>query len=51
VEPTVSDETGVRRYAEWILSMKRPAEYFTKAEESLKRAKVVRQAKPAGARG
>jgi dTDP-L-rhamnose 4-epimerase len=46
-EPTVSVETGVRRYAEWILSMKRPAEYFTKAEEALKRARVVRQAKPA----
>ena len=45
-EPTVSVETGVRRYAEWILSMKRPAEYFTKAEEALKRARVVRQAKP-----
>ena len=27
--------------------MKRPAEYFTKAEEALKRARVVRQAKPA----
>jgi hypothetical protein len=24
--------------------MKRPAEYFTKAEEALKRARVVRQA-------
>jgi nucleoside-diphosphate-sugar epimerase len=44
-EPTVSVEAGVRRYAEWILSMKRPAEYFTKAEEALKRARVVRQAK------
>ena len=36
---------AARRYAEWILSMKRPAEYFTKAEEALKRARVVRQAK------
>ena len=44
-EPTVSVEAGVRQYAEWILSMKRPAEYFTKAEEALKRARVVRQAK------
>jgi dTDP-L-rhamnose 4-epimerase len=44
-EPTVSVETGIRRYAEWILSMKRPAEYFTKAEEALKLARVVRQAK------
>ena len=43
-EPEVSVETGVQRYAEWILSMKRPAEYFTKAEEALKRARVVRQA-------
>jgi dTDP-D-glucose 4,6-dehydratase len=47
-EPAVSVETGIRRYAEWILSMKRPAEYFTKAEEALKRARVVRQAKKAG---
>ena len=46
-EPTVSVETGIRRYAEWILPMKRPAEYFTKAEEALKRARVVRQAKKA----
>ena len=44
-QPTVSVEEGVRRYADWILSMKRPAEYFTKAEEALKRARVVRQAK------
>jgi dTDP-L-rhamnose 4-epimerase len=43
-EPAVSVEEGVRRYAEWILSMKRPAEYFTQAEASLKRARVVRQA-------
>jgi dTDP-L-rhamnose 4-epimerase len=44
-EPKVSIESGIKRYADWILSMKRPAEYFTKAEEALKRARVVRQAK------
>jgi dTDP-L-rhamnose 4-epimerase len=44
-EPKVSIESGIQRYADWILSMKRPAEYFTKAEEALKRARVVRQAK------
>lgn len=44
-EPTVSIEEGVRRYAQWILSLKQPAEYFTKAEEKLKQMRVVRQAK------
>jgi dTDP-L-rhamnose 4-epimerase len=43
--PTVSVEEGVRRYAQWILSLKQPAEYFTKAEETLKKMRVVRQAK------
>lgn len=43
--PTVSVEEGVRRYAQWILSLKQPAEYFTKAEETLKKMRIVRQAK------
>ena len=38
---------GVRRYAEWIQSRPRPAEYFSKAEEILKSMRIVRSAKSA----
>jgi dTDP-L-rhamnose 4-epimerase len=41
--PTVSIEEGVRRYAEWIGSMPRPAEYFSRAQEQLKKLKIVRK--------
>jgi dTDP-L-rhamnose 4-epimerase len=44
-EPTISVEAGIKHYAEWIRSLKRPAEYFTQAEEKLKQARVVRQTK------
>jgi dTDP-L-rhamnose 4-epimerase len=43
--PTVPVEQGVQRYAQWILSLKRPAEYFTQAEEALKKLRIVRQAR------
>jgi dTDP-L-rhamnose 4-epimerase len=46
-QPTVPLETGIQRYAEWILSLKRPAEYFTQAEAVLKRMRIVREAKGA----
>ncbi|MBS0656741.1 MAG: NAD-dependent epimerase/dehydratase family protein [Verrucomicrobia bacterium] len=42
--PTVPVEEGVRRYAEWILSMPRPQEYFTEAEKTLKNLRIVRTA-------
>ena len=42
--PTVPVAEGVRRYADWILSMGRPAEYFTRAEETLRELRVVRRA-------
>lgn len=42
--PTVPVEEGVRRYAEWILSMPRPKEYFTEAEKTLKNLRIVRTA-------
>lgn len=41
-EPTVSVRDGVQRYAEWILSKPRPAEYFSKAEQTLKALRIVR---------
>jgi dTDP-L-rhamnose 4-epimerase len=40
--PTVSVREGVQRYAEWILSKPRPAEYFSKAEQTLKALRIVR---------
>ena len=42
-EPSVPVGVGVRRYAEWILSKKQPAEYFTHAEETLKKLRIVRK--------
>jgi dTDP-L-rhamnose 4-epimerase len=41
-QPIVPVEEGVRAYAEWILSMKRPAEYFSQAEQTLKQLRIVR---------
>jgi len=41
--PTVSLAEGVQRYADWILAKPRPAEYFSKAEEILKRMRIVRK--------
>ena len=43
-EPKVPIQEGVRRYADWILSLNRPAEYFTKAEAVLKKLRIVRKA-------
>ena len=40
--PTVTVAEGVRRYAEWILSLPRPAEYFSAVEAQLRAAQVVR---------
>jgi dTDP-L-rhamnose 4-epimerase len=40
--PKVSVAEGVRRYAEWILSGDRPAEYFSEAEAALKQLRIVR---------
>jgi dTDP-L-rhamnose 4-epimerase len=40
--PSVPLAEGVRRYAEWILSMPRPTEYFSRAEAILKQMRVVR---------
>ena len=40
--PEVSVRQGVQRYAEWILSKPRPAEYFSKAEQTLKALRIVR---------
>jgi len=40
--PIVPVAEGVRRYAEWILAKPRPAEYFSKAEETLKQMRIVR---------
>ncbi len=42
-EPSVPVVEGVRRYAEWILSKQQPADYFSKAEETLKKLRIVRQ--------
>lgn len=41
-QPTVTVREGVQRYAEWILSKPRPAEYFSKAEQTLKALRIVR---------
>jgi dTDP-L-rhamnose 4-epimerase len=43
-EPSISVPEGVRRYADWILGKKKPAEYFTRAEETLKKMRIVRPA-------
>jgi len=43
-QPLVPVEEGVRRYANWIQSLGRPAEYFTKAEQVLKQMRIVRPA-------
>jgi dTDP-L-rhamnose 4-epimerase len=40
--PEVPMAEGVRRYADWILSRGRPAEYFSEAEEQLRRLQIVR---------
>jgi dTDP-L-rhamnose 4-epimerase len=42
-EPEVRVADGVRRYADWILSRRRPAEYFSKAEETLRQLRIVRR--------
>jgi dTDP-L-rhamnose 4-epimerase len=42
-EPTVPAAEGIRRYADWILSKEKPAEYFSKAEETLKQLQIVRK--------
>jgi dTDP-L-rhamnose 4-epimerase len=42
-EPSVSVAEGVRRYADWILSKGQPAEYFSKAEDTLKQLRIVRK--------
>ncbi len=42
--PEVPVEEGVRRYAEWILSMPQPQEYFSEAEKTLKNLRIVRTA-------
>lgn len=39
--PRVPVAEGVRRYAQWIQSMPRPAEYFSKAEQILKQLRVI----------
>ena len=41
-KPTVTVAQGARRYAEWILSKQRPTEYFSQAEEVLKKMRIVR---------
>ncbi len=41
-KPQVPVEQGVKRYAYWIMSRTRPAEYFTKAEQTLKQLRIVR---------
>jgi dTDP-L-rhamnose 4-epimerase len=38
-------EDGLQRYAAWIQSLGRPAEYFTRAEQTLKQMRIVRQAR------
>jgi len=43
--PQVPVEAGIQRYAEWIRSLRRPAEYFTQAEQVLKQMRIVRLAK------
>lgn len=47
-KPMVPVEEGVRRYANWILSKPRPAEYFSEAEKILKDMRIVRKAPGAG---
>jgi dTDP-L-rhamnose 4-epimerase len=42
-KPTVPVAEGVRRYAQWILSKPRPAEYFSRAQEALKQMRIVRK--------
>lgn len=42
-KPTATVSEGVKRYAEWILSRPQPAEYFSKAEETLKQMRIVRK--------
>lgn len=42
-EPAVPVADGVRLYADWILSKQQPAEYFSKAEETLKQLRIVRK--------
>jgi dTDP-L-rhamnose 4-epimerase len=46
--PTVSVAEGVQRYAEWILSKPKPAEYFSEAEKILKEMRIVRKAPMSG---
>ncbi|MGH9395376.1 MAG: NAD-dependent epimerase/dehydratase family protein [Terriglobia bacterium] len=41
--PTVPVSEGINRYARWILSKPRPAEYFSKAEKILKGMRIVRR--------
>lgn len=43
-QPELTVREGVQKYAEWILSKPRPAEYFSKAEETLKALRIVRAA-------
>ena len=46
---SVTVAEGVRRYAEWIMSMPQPKEYFTQAEQTLKNMRIVRSAGKKGA--
>jgi dTDP-L-rhamnose 4-epimerase len=48
-QPLVPVAEGVRRYAEWILSKGRPAEYFAQAERTLRQLGIVRSARPESA--
>jgi len=41
-KPTTSLKQGVERYANWIRSKPRPAEYFSQAAETLKQLRIVR---------
>jgi dTDP-L-rhamnose 4-epimerase len=40
--PTVSVAEGVQKYAQWILSKPKPAEYFSEGEKILKNMRIVR---------
>jgi len=42
---TVSVWDGMQRYAEWILSKPKPAEYFFQGEQTLKGLRIVRTLK------
>lgn len=42
-KPTVAVSHGIARYAQWILSKPKPAEYFSEAEEALKKLRIVRK--------